>query len=93
MGIFDDSKFVKLVEDTWGLQEAKYLQVDPKNVESLINALRLNLQKLGTKSHNDEFILRDVFRQFDRNSDGVLTLTELGGMFQNLGINADEAHL
>lgn len=81
MGIFDDNKFVKLVEDTWGLQEAKHLSVDPKNVEALINALRLNLQKIGTKGHNEEFVLRDVFRKFDRNSDGVLTLTELGGMF------------
>lgn len=43
MGIFDDNKFVKLVEDTWGLCEAKHLQVDPKNIEALVNALRLSL--------------------------------------------------
>lgn len=93
MGVFDDNKFVKLVEDTWGLSEASHLSVDPKNVEALINALRLNLQKLSTRGHNDEFVLRDVFRKFDRNSDGVLTLAEFAAMFQTLGISADDAHL
>lgn len=93
MGIFEDDKFVKLVEDTWGLNEAAHLKVDPKTVEALVNALRLAVQNKGTKKHNEEFVLREVFRQFDRNSDGVLTLQELGGMFSTLGINADAAHL
>ena len=93
MGVFDDNKFVKLLEDTWGLTEAGHLKVDPKTVEHLVNALRLSLQNVGSKGHTEEFVLRDIFRKYDRNSDGVLTLTELGGMFKNLGINADEAHL
>ena len=93
MGIFEEDKFVKLVEDTWGLAEASHLKVDPKNVEALVNALRLKIQNTGTRGHNEEFVLREVFRQFDRNADGVLTLNELGGMFETLGIRADDAHL
>ena len=43
MGIFEEDKFVKLVEDTWGLAEASHLKVDPKNVEALVTALRLKI--------------------------------------------------
>ena len=93
MSIFDDSKFVKLVEDTWGLAEAKHLKVDPKNVEALVNAMRSSLQKFASKGHTDEFVLREIFRQFDRDSNGVLTSTEISGLFKTLGIGADEAHV
>jgi hypothetical protein len=93
MAVFDDGKFVKLVEDTWGVTEPGVLKVDPKDTEELIRATRLNLMKYGSKNHTEEFVLRELFRQFDRDSNGWLSVNELRGMLAMININAHDAHL
>ena len=93
MGCFEDSKFIKLVEDTWTVCEPIQAKVDPRDVETLINAVRSNLIKFGSDKHHEEFVLRELFRQFDRDSNGQLTVEEVRGMLQMLNISADEAHL
>ena len=93
MGCFEDAKYIKLVEDTWSVVEPGHSKCDPKNVEALINAVRHNLVKFGSARHSEEYLLRELFRQFDRDSNGNLTLTELKGMLQMINITADEAHL
>ena len=93
MGCFEDNKYIKLVEDTWCVVEPGHCKVDPKNVEALINAVRHNLVKFGNARHSEEYLLRELFRQFDRDSNGSLTLTELKGMLEMINITADEAHL
>ena len=93
MGCFEDSKFIKLVEDTWQVSEPIQAKVDVRNVETLIQTVRNNLIKSGNDKHHEEFVLRELFRQYDRNSDGELTLDEVRGMLQMLNVTADEAHL
>ena len=93
MGCLEDSKYVKLVEDTWTVLEPGHAKVDPKNVEALISAVRHNLLNVGTERHNEEGVLRELFRQFDRDSNGVLSVNELRQMLQMINISADEAHL
>ena len=46
---------------------------------------------MSTNYHHDEFVLRELFRSYDRNSNGVLTLDELRGMLNrmNLGVSED----
>lgn len=77
MAFFEDCKFLKLVEDTWQITEPADVSVHPKELEALIAATRHNLLKLGSERHTEEFILREIFREFDRNSDGVLSKNEL----------------
>lgn len=93
MGCFEDSKFVKLVEDTWTVVEPGHNKVSQKNVEALINAVRHNLLNVGTERHNEECVIRELFRQFDRDNNGVLSVNELRNMLQMINISADEAHL
>lgn len=49
--------------------------------------------KFGNDKHNEEFVLRQLFRQFDRDSNGKLTMEEVKGMMQMLNLTADDAHL
>lgn len=75
------------------MSEPIQAKVDVRNVETLIQTVRNNLIKAGNDKHHEEFVLRDLFRQFDRNSDGELTINEVRGMLQMLNVTADEAHL
>ena len=76
MTVYDDAQFIKLVEDTWTVKEKSHLQVNPKEVEAIVQAIRTNLLKLGSERHTEEFVLREVYRDFNRNKEGVLSLED-----------------
>jgi calcium-binding protein CML len=48
-----------------------------------------------TSSSNgqDEFTLRNIFRNFDTNRDGTLSIRELNGLVSKLGVSMDEHEL
>lgn len=60
--IYEDAKYIALVEQAWGLSEDGHLKVHYKDTEALIAAIRLNLMKMGSEKHTEEFILREIFR-------------------------------
>ena len=45
---------------------------------------------MSNKYHQEEFVLRELFRTYDRNSNGVLTLDELRGMLNRLNLGASD---
>jgi Ca2+-binding EF-hand superfamily protein len=49
--------------------------------------------KAGTERHTEEYILRELFRAHDRDSNGVLSRVELSAMMGKLGINASDKYL
>ena len=49
--------------------------------------------KTGTETHTEEFILRELYREHDRDSSGTLTKVELGAMLGKLKINAADKYL
>ena len=49
--------------------------------------------KYGTKSHTEEFILRELYREHTRDGDGALTLVELRGMLNKINITAQDHYL
>lgn len=49
--------------------------------------------KAGTEKHTEEFILREVFREFDRNSNGSLSKTELSALLNKINLSVDEKYL
>ena len=82
MAVFDDAQFISLVSDSWKIQEAAHLKVDQKDLEHLVAVFRHSLQKKSTKGHHEEFVLRELFRGFERNNNGIVTLDILKGMLE-----------
>lgn len=93
MSSFDDKAFIKLVENTWQISEPDCSAVTKEQVESLVATIRGSLLKAGTETHTEEFVLRELFREHDRNSDGILTKVEIRAMLGKLNINAGDKYL
>ena len=93
MAIFDDSQFIALVSDSWKIEEAAHLKVSQKDLEQLVAAFRHSLLKQSSKGHQEEFVLRELFRGFDRDSNGHLTLDILKAMLQKVDITAGDQYL
>lgn len=53
-------------------------------------AFRHCLLKQSTQGHHEEFVLRELFRGFERDNNGILTLDILKGMLEKLDITAGE---
>ena len=49
--------------------------------------------KAGTEKHTEEFVLREVFREFDRNSNGSLSKIELGLLLNKINLSLDDKYL
>ena len=92
MTIFKDQEFVKLVSESWCVDTSS-LFVHAKDVEALVAAIRHNLMKYGNARHTEEFILRDLFRDFDRNGDGSLGEEELCQMLLKINLKTDRKYV
>lgn len=93
MAIFDDARFIKLVEDSWRVAENPSRQVTQKDLEALMAQVRFALLKCGTERHTEEFVLREVFREFDKDCNGVLSKVELNALLQKINLCVDEKYL
>ena len=67
--------------------------MNPKDVEAIVQAMRTNLLKLGSERHTEEFVLREVYRDFNRNKEGVLSLDDFKGMLAKLNLSAPDMYL
>ena len=72
MTIFQDKKFIAFVTDSWSLDSSSYTITD-KDVERLVAAIRLNLLKYGNARFTEEYVLRDLYREYQDNN-GTLSL-------------------
>ena len=79
MIIPNDETFVKYQEENWGLMEQADSSVQMDSVMQIVKLMR---QRLLTVSNNkqEEFVLRNMFRTFDKDNTGKITLNELAGM-------------
>lgn len=79
MIIPNDETFVKYQEENWGLLEQADSSVQMDSVMQIVKLMR---QRLLTVSNNkqEEYVLRDMFRTFDKDNTGKITLNELAGM-------------
>ena len=55
--------------------------------------IRVNLLKYGTASHTEEFVLRELFREHDRDNNGVLSLETIRLMLNKVNIAASDQYL
>lgn len=83
---------MKLVETTWGLSEDEQSATFQDKVKNLMGMVR---QRLRTLSNNteEEFKLRKIFKQFDLNESGTITIEELAAMLAKLGIQIERKYI
>lgn len=84
MTIFSDQKFLKFVSESWSLDTSSYT-VSHKEVEFLVSAIRLNLLKYGNSRYTEEYVLRDLYREY-ANTDGQLTLDQISGLLSKINL-------
>jgi Ca2+-binding EF-hand superfamily protein len=85
-----DQDFVRLVEShVPDLSEDKAAAVFNDQVRHLIFLLRQRLITLSNQNQ-EEYQLRNIFRQFDLDNSGALSFVELKGMLGKLGVTAPD---
>ena len=90
MTIPNDEYFAKAIESTFkSVQEAGDASIKMNNVMQVIKLMR---QRLLTVSNNsqEEYVLRNIFRTFDTDKSGYITLNELAGMLAHLQVYVED---
>jgi len=93
MKFFEEADFLKMVEDSWDIKEAAYIAVTKEDMANLVGAIRHSLLKSGNERHTEEFVLRELFREFARDGEGAVTVTEFRAMLNKINLNAEDKYL
>jgi hypothetical protein len=71
MKMFDDNSFIQLVASSWGVEEPGHKLVTKHDIENLVAAIRHNLLKYGNQRHTEEFVLRELYREYNGQPLGI----------------------
>ncbi len=93
MSMPDDLYFVRMMEQVWCVAEDESSTVYKEQLERLTQLMRQKLQDFSKQGHSDEYVLRDVFKLFDTNKSGDLTIDELWNMMAKLGISCERKYV
>lgn len=86
MTMVDDNYFVGMLEAIWGVAEDASTTVTKNEMEHMVRSIRHKLLDLSVGDRSDEYVLRQVFREFDTNKDGVLGPVEFDAMLRRIQI-------
>jgi len=86
MTMVDDNYFVGMLEAIWGVSEDASTTVTKNEMEQMVRSIRHKLLDLSVGDRSDEYVLRQVFREFDTNKDGVLSAVEFDAMLRRIQI-------
>ena len=93
MQIPNDDYFVQKIESTWkDVVEDIHAPVKRDKVMHIIKLMRHRLTTIANNSQ-EEYVLRDIFRTFDLDKSGCLTLNEMAGLLAKLGVAVNEKEL
>lgn len=92
MGLPDDNYFVRMMESVWQICEDPQSTINREQIEFLTKTIRHKLLNFSNNS-TEELNLRNVFREFDTNNNGVLTADELTCMLARLEISVDRRYI
>ena len=92
MSIPSDDYFVQMLEQVWCLAEDEDSAVSKERVKHLIGLIRQRLLIISGNSQ-EEFTLRKIFKQFDLNNSGTITLDEMTAMLAKIGISAERKYI
>ena len=70
MKFFEESDFIKMVETSWSIKESEHTAVNKFDFHHFVAAFRHSLLKSGNERHTEEFVLRELFREFARDGNG-----------------------
>ena len=59
-----------------------------KDIEQLVASFRKCLLKLSKYQHTEEFVLRELFRSFERNNNGIITCEIFKAMLEKVDLTA-----
>ena len=76
MSLPSDEYFVKMMESVWQICEDETSSVTQEQIKFLTKTIRAKLMDFSA-GQTEELVLRNVFREFDLNGDGVLGSDEL----------------
>ena len=92
MSLPDDRYFVRMMESVWQMCEDEDAEVTKEQIEMLTKTMRHKLLDFSNKS-TEELVIRNAFREFDLNGNGVLTSDELQAMLVRLQISVDRRYI
>jgi len=91
--IYEDKKFLAFLSESWSLCTSSYT-VTSKDVETLVAAMRHNLQKFGNARYTEEYILRDLYREIvQQDASGNLTRCQLVKILSKINLRTNEKYL
>lgn len=92
MSIESNAYFIAMIESCWGICADSTADKTKDTVRQLTAIIRQKLISYSNKQ-SDEYVLRTMFKEFDTNKSGTLTVDELGGMLVKLQISCERRYL
>ena len=92
MTIVKDDYFVAMLESIWGVVENASSTVSRHELEHLTKTIRHKLLDMS-RGQSDEYVLRNVFREFDVDKSGNLSACELDALLARLQLKVPAAYL
>ncbi len=93
MSIPNDDYFIVMMESAWCMVEDEESTVNKEQIEHLTKTMRHKLLDFSKSMTQDEYVLREMFKDFDTNKSGNLTIDELWAMLAKLGISCDRKYV
>jgi len=92
MSLPHDDYFVAMMESVWQIMEDGESTVSKENIEMLTRTIRHKLLDFSNNS-TEELVIRNAFREFDTNGNGVLSADEMTAMLARLEIAVDRRYV
>jgi Ca2+-binding EF-hand superfamily protein len=87
-----DEYFVQMMESVWCTSEDEENGIFKDKVKALVSMMRQRLLMISNSSQ-EEFVLRKIFKDFDSNGSGTITIDELGAMLAKLQISVERKYI
>ena len=92
MSLPSDEYFVKMMESVWQICEDEESTVTQEQIKFLTKTIRSKLMDFSA-GQTEELVLRNTFREFDLNGDGVLGADELQALLVRLQMSVERRYL
>ena len=92
MSLPSDEYFVRMMESVWQICEDEDATVSAEQIKHLTKTIRAKLMDFSG-GQTEEMVLRNTFREFDLNGNGVLAADELQALLVRLQISVDRRFL
>ena len=92
ISIPSDQFFSELLQGTWIISEDETSTIRRETVKNIVKNFRFKLIQLS-KGTQDEFLLRKMFKDFDVNKTGYITIDELNALLVRIEMPIHYTHL